>query len=1632
MIETPSTCTACQRNLEPHTVRCPSCDAWTLGEQLSPALVRQIGLDYQRQTLHQLRQSPTPDEVTRQALTLLESRLEADEKQMFHDTAQSFYVLASPTSGASRPQTLSRPEDAARRVPPVEVLDPPQPFTPPLIPTVPKEALPTLPLPSLHLPTLHLPSLHLPSYPEATLDAGLDWQRLRPLVAENFLWFIGALMTLVGAFYFTSTHWDGLSPLIKGLAILGLIQLGMSGFAALSRYLARQEGLELPSQVLGTLSLALLPAACVPLSWLLPLHPLLGGLALLESLGLAWMLVPRASTVWGEPVTVLLRRAWLGLAMLPALLPLLSTVSVSLASTMVSALALFPYLYVLWRHNTAPSPQRQALRLPLLLHAYGLGVVLLWARPALEGPVMLPLAAVLGLSLLYLELARSHWRGISRLHVSRPPVLLGLSLLLAVGVWGVPAMLSEGWTFGPALGVLLASGGVLLSGLLWRETSWVKLSIVLSLLAYGALIKLVWPLSLGVLRGLEGVLGTSWQALDPAWLALVGIPYGAGLSWVGPPLERVQAGAQGWIRHWQAGVMAVLALWLLSSPDGRPLALGLPLLLGVLGLQAWRTGQRLLLLETAGLLTLGLWRGLEHLHAGLSTQGLGLLMLSALLLEVGQGLEKRGSPEVHTRALRDAGLGVMLLSTGLGLLSYAAQPTSALSLLLLAGLAGLGLRLTLRWQVRWMLLLTLGLVGLAADGLRGLLALPSDPLVVPWLALGLLGLAIFWPRRRGLRGLRDALERDPATEPTPEMLEKLTEPIGWQERLAPVGLFSGTFWQVGQWALLVGTGLVWLKRLQLLSMVPKVTESMGLEALHASMLPGLALILAGLLLQAEKWPRARPLLAAWVTAEALSWICLPLFYALLLRENGRVELGWLVGLALVFNLLGVRLLLHAPEQPLGRFLRRQEVSLLRGLLLLSPLVPGVVLGGLVAASFGWLAPSHAGDLAGGLVAPIQLPWLLLVGMLGWLGLTAILLSSTLAVWMFLLVSLGLLLVLPEQLGFGAWGRAWGPFLLVVPGALLLREGPPIRALGGLLSRLEARVGRLLETATPDLSHELLIQGLRLPLGGLTWLGLSLGLIFPGGGHFVPSFGLSMLALGLWLSWRWRPVWLALLPSSAAIALNWGTPTTLGLLSVGAVGLLVMSWLLAGHQAGQEAGKEAEQTSQQTRLHALALKMAGVSVGGGLLWLMGLDGLREGFHSPLLGLQWLALAVVAGGSFWASPQRGLVYLSVGAAHVGLAGLVLHLGGRLSTGQGAAAILPALALLSGLLLLALEGVRRRSSTPALSEGVEGPLEVHLVVLLGELLLAGMWLAPAGVRSDVLVALALGVGILAQAGRLARQQQEGELFGLVLLSLAGLGWLFFASSVSPGLQGVHGRLLLGGTLLVGAVGVLGVHAWRLAHELRVLREGLSRLLGGLVLLVLLLGWTQPERGLMAGAGLVLLGLHALEGRARWLLLGSSLLNFFLLRVLFEQGVVDPQLYAAPVGLTVLVLVQRYRRQLSPQSVLGMRSVGLTLIYAASYVQSWVAPLNHLIMLSLCLAGVLLGVKMRIRSFLYAGTGGLVATMLTVLIRFGWAHPEYNAVYLISLGLSILGGMVIFTWQRQRLHGLRQTVQTQLEEWE
>lgn len=1609
MTETPSTCPACQRLLEPLTVRCPSCDAWTLGEQLSPALVRRIGLDYQRQTLHQLRQAPTPDDVTRRALSLLESQLEADEKQVFHDTAQSFYVPASPTSATSRPQTLSRPEDAARRVPPVEVLDPPPPSSPPLIPTVPKDALPTL---------------HLPSYPEAELDAGLDWQRLRPLVAENFLWFIGALMTLVGAFYFTSTHWDGLSPLVKGLAILGLIQLGMSGFAVLSRYLARQEGLELPSQVLGTLALALLPAACVPLSWLLPLHPLLGGLALLESLGLAWMLVPRASTVWGEPVIVLLRRSWLGLAMLPALLPLLSRGSASLASATVSALAVFPYLYVLWRHNTAPVPLRQALRLPLVLHAYGLGVVLLWARPPLEGPVLLPLAAVLGLSLLYLELARSHWRGISRLHVSQPPVLLGLSLLLAVGVWGVPAIGGEGWTFGPALGVLLASGGVLLSGLLWRETSWVKLSLGLSLLGYGALIKLVWPLSLVVLQGLEVVLGSGWQTLDPAWLALVGIPYGAGLSWVGPPLERVQTGAQGWIRHWQAGVVAVLALWLLSSPDGRPLALGLPLLLGVLGLQAWKTGQRLLLLETAGLLTLGLWRGLEHLHAGLAAQGLGLLVLSALLLELGQGLEKRGSPEVYARALRDAGLGVMLLSTGLGLLSYGAQPPSALSLLLLAGLAGLGLRLTLRWQVRWTLLLTFGLVGLAADTLRGLLALPTDPLVVPWLGLGLLVVAVFWPRRRGLKGLRDALEQDPATEPTPETVEKLTEPIGWQERLAPVGLFSGTFWQVGQWVLLVGTGLVWLKRLQLLNIVPKVTERMGLETLHASMLPGVALILAGLLLQAEKWPRARPLLGAWVTAEALSLVCLPLFYALLLRENGLVELEWLVGLALVINLLGMRLLFHEPEQPLGRFLRRQEVGLLRGLLLLSPLVPGVVLGGLVAATFGLLEPSRAGDLAGGLVAPIQLPWLLLLGMMGWLGMTAVLLSSPLAVWMFLLVGLGLLLVLPEQLGFGAWGRAWGPFLWVFPGALVLREGRPIQVLQGALSRLEARVGRLLETATPDLTYALLIQGLRWPLVVLTWLGLSLGLLFPGGGHFVPTFGLSMLALGLWLSWHWRPVWLALLPSTAAIALGWGTATMLGLLSVGAVGLLGMSALLAGAQA--------EQTAQQTRLNQLALKMAGVSVGGGILWLLGLDGLRGGFHSPLLGLQWLALAVVAGRSFWVSPQRGLLYLSVGGLHVGLAGLVLHLGVRLSTGQGAAAILPALALLSGFLLLTLEGVRRRSSTPALSEGLEGPLEVHLVVLLGELLLAGMWLAPAGARSDMLVALALGVGMLGQAGRLARQKQEGELFGVVLLSLAGLGWLFFASSLSPGLQGASGRLLLGGTLLGGAMGVLGVLAWRLAHEQPVLKEGLSRLLGGLVGLVLLVGWTQPERGLMAGAGMVLLGLHALEGRAHWLLLGSSLLNFFLLRVLFEQGVMDPQLYAAPVGLTVLLLVQRYRRQLSPQSVLGMRSVGLTLIYAASYVQSWVEPLNHLIMLSLCLAGVLIGVKLRVRSFLYAGTGGLVATMLTVLIRFGWAHPEYNAVYLISLGLSILGGMVVFTWQRQRLQGLRQSVQTRLEEWE
>lgn len=86
----------------------------------------------------------------------------------------------------------------------------------------------------------------------------------------------------------------------------------------------------------------------------------------------------------------------------------------------------------------------------------------------------------------------------------------------------------------------------------------------------------------------------------------------------------------------------------------------------------------------------------------------------------------------------------------------------------------------------------------------------------------------------------------------------------------------------------------------------------------------------------------------------------------------------------------------------------------------------------------------------------------------------------------------------------------------------------------------------------------------------------------------------------------------------------------------------------------------------------------------------------------------------------------------------------------------------------------------------------------------------------------------------------------------------------------------------------------------------------------------------------------------------------------------------------------------------------------------------------LLLSLVGVVLGIALRVRAFLYTGVSFLVLNVLGQLIRF---YPEQRlskAIMLMVLGTAITGTMIWFNMKRETILQRIRIFRADLETWE
>ncbi|MBN9523053.1 hypothetical protein J0H58_31825 [bacterium] len=185
----------------------------------------------------------------------------------------------------------------------------------------------------------------------------------------------------------------------------------------------------------------------------------------------------------------------------------------------------------------------------------------------------------------------------------------------------------------------------------------------------------------------------------------------------------------------------------------------------------------------------------------------------------------------------------------------------------------------------------------------------------------------------------------------------------------------------------------------------------------------------------------------------------------------------------------------------------------------------------------------------------------------------------------------------------------------------------------------------------------------------------------------------------------------------------------------------------------------------------------------------------------------------------------------------------------------------------------------------------------------------------------------------------------------------------------------------------------------------------------------------GLWSLAG-VLYGVIALQRRSfGWALLAALAANATLWSLLAHNDVpatVHPQVWVIPLALIVLVSEHVNRRTLPPDLATGLRYAGIGMLYLSSTADMFIAGIGESVWLPValavfCVAGILGGILLRVRAFLFLGAGFLLLDVFAMIWHAAVDRAQTWVWYAsgIVLGAAILALFAVFEKRRDEVRG-------------
>jgi hypothetical protein len=167
--------------------------------------------------------------------------------------------------------------------------------------------------------------------------------------------------------------------------------------------------------------------------------------------------------------------------------------------------------------------------------------------------------------------------------------------------------------------------------------------------------------------------------------------------------------------------------------------------------------------------------------------------------------------------------------------------------------------------------------------------------------------------------------------------------------------------------------------------------------------------------------------------------------------------------------------------------------------------------------------------------------------------------------------------------------------------------------------------------------------------------------------------------------------------------------------------------------------------------------------------------------------------------------------------------------------------------------------------------------------------------------------------------------------------------------------------------------------------------------------------------------LGMRQTTGRSFPLYMGLLTLNvgLYLWVPAWAHTYRVLQLYTIPSVLSVLWLLHVHRHELRPPVLHSCRLAASSLLYVSATLDVFLRAevTIFLAALGVSLVGIIIGIALRTRAFLYAGTSFLVLNIVGQLIVLFPEQRLTRAIVLLALGTLITGSMIWFNIQREAI---------------